>query len=309
MEKEFWLKMSDGQEVYVHKWYNQDVEPKGILQLSHGMAEHIRRYHGFANFLVSHGIFVYGNDHRGHGRTGEKSELFGFFTDENGFERVVKDIKEINDFIHQQYPETPVFLMGHSMGSFLVRRFVQLFHGKIKGVIISGTAGKPLFGQVGKMIAKYQIRTLGKRTKSSFMNKMIFGSYNKHFKDAKTDFDWLSKDIKEVQKFIDDPYCGFIPTTGFYYDLLSGLEEIHKEQEIRKIEKDLPFFIFSGDKDPVGNNTKGVLSVIRQYKKHGINNMEYVFYQEGRHEMLFELNRDEVKKRVLQWLEKQLENM
>ncbi|TYR81131.1 lysophospholipase [Priestia megaterium] len=307
LEKDFWLKMSDGQDIYLHHWHDEEVEPKAIVQLSHGMIEHIQRYNEFAEFLVSNGIFVYGNDHRGHGQTGEKSGLFGHFADENGFERVVEDLKEINEFIHQQHPKTPVYLMGHSMGSFLVRRFVQRFHNTVNGVILSGTGGDlGLLGKVGKSFAKYQISKLGNRAESLIMKKLTFGKYNKMFKDVQTPSDWLTSDREEVQKVINDPHCNFIPTAGFYYDLLMGLETIHKNQEVNKIDKHLPFFIFSGEKDPVGNNTKGVLSVIKQYKKHGINNLEYTFYQKGRHEMLFEVNRDEVKEHIRQWLEKQM---
>lgn len=302
-----WLTMSDGEEVFFKKWYDEDAKPKAILQLAHGMAEHINRYHEFASFLVSKGVFVYGNDHRGHGQTGEKSGLFGFFAEEDGFERVVEDLKEINDFIHEQYPDIPVFIMGHSMGSFLVRRFVQRFQGVVNGAIISGTGGNPgLLGKIGKSLAKSQIRKIGKRTGSPLMNKMTFGSYNKGVTDVQTEFDWLTSDRKEVQKYIDDPHCGFISTAGFYYDLLSGLETIHKNQEVAKIEKDLPFFFFSGDKDPVGGNSKGVLSAIQQYKKTGIQKIEYKFYKEGRHEMLNETNRDEVMADIVEWIEKQL---
>jgi alpha-beta hydrolase superfamily lysophospholipase len=307
MEQEKWLTMSDGHDVFVNKWYDENEKPRAILQLSHGMAEHIKRYREFAHSLVSKGIFVYGNDHRGHGRTGEKAGLLGFFAEDNGFERAVWDLKEINAFIHKQYPDTPVFIMGHSMGSFLVRRFVQRFQGLVDGVIISGTGGNPgIMGKVGKRLAKSQIRKIGNRTESPLMNNLTFGSYNKRFSNSETEYDWLTRDRNEVQKYIEDPYCGYIATAGFYYDLLSGLNIIHRNNEVNKIEKDLPFFFFSGDQDPVGNNTKGVLAVIQQYKKHGIEKIDYTFYKEGRHEMLNETNRDEVIENIINWLEKQL---
>ncbi|MGM0877200.1 MAG: alpha/beta hydrolase [Bacillota bacterium] len=307
MKEEMWLSMSDRNELFLNKWYDENVKPRAIVQLSHGMAEHIERYHDFANSLVSKGIFVYGNDQRGHGKTGEKSELLGFFADFNGFERVVEDLREINGFIHKQYPDTPVFIMGHSMGSFLVRRFVQRFHGVVDGVIISGTGGNPgLMGRIGKRLAKSQIRKLGSRTESPLMKKLTFGSYNKKFTDVETEYDWLTRDRTEVQKYIEDPYCGYIATAGFYYDLLTGLEIIHKNNEVKKINKNLPFFFLSGELDPVGNHTKGVKGVIQQLKKHGIANIDYTFYKEGRHEMLNEMNRDEVKEDIIHWLEKQL---
>lgn len=306
-EQDLWLRMSDGHDVFVKKWYEEKKEPTAILQLSHGMAEHIKRYHEFAISLASKGIVVFGNDHRGHGETGGKSGVLGFFAEENGFERAVDDLKEINCVIHEQYPDTPVFLMGHSMGSFLVRRFVQRFHNCIHGVIISGTGGNPGFmGKLGKTLAKSQMRKLGNKTESPLMNKLTFGSNNKKIADAETEYDWLTRDRNEVKKYIDDPYCGYIATTGFYYDLLSGLDIIHKNNEVNKIDKNLPFFFFSGDQDPVGNHTKGVIGVIEQFKKHGIKKIDYTFYKEGRHEMLNETNREEVTNDIIQWIEKQL---
>ena len=304
-----WFTMSDGHEVFLNQWYDDNVKPRAVLQLAHGMAEHSFRYDELASFLLTKGIFMVANDHRGHGKTGENNGILGFFADENGFERVVEDIKEINDGIHNQYPETPVFIMGHSMGSFIVRRFIQRFHDVVEGVILSGTGGNPgISGKVGKLVAKSQIRKIGNRTESPLLNKLFFGNFNKGFKEAKTEYDWLTRNPQEVQKYIDDPHCGFIATTGFYYDLISGLETIHHHQEVKKINKDLPIFIFSGDHDPVGHNKKGVLKVIQQYKKVGMKNINYTFYKEGRHEMLNELNKDEVMKDIYQWIEKQLEN-
>lgn len=307
MEQELWVTMSDGQEVYVKRWANGDEAPIAIVQLAHGMAEHINRYQEFAEFLLSERIFVYGSDHRGHGHTGERSGLFGFFAEDGGFERAVDDLKEINGLIHRQYPETPVFLMGHSMGSFLARRFVQRFHGVVDGVILSGTGGNPgLLGKIGKLIARAQIRKMGLRTPSPLMNKLTFGSYLKGLGPVQTKFDWLTRDPIEVRKYIDDPYCGFVSTSGFYYDLLSGLETIHKKEEVDRIEKDLPFFFFSGTMDPVGKWGDGVREVIRKYKQHGIRFVDYILYPEGRHEMLNEINREDVMKNVVRWIQRQL---
>ncbi|KKI93456.1 alpha/beta hydrolase [Bacillus sp. SA1-12] len=309
MEQRSWLTMSDGHDVFLTKWYAENVKPLAILQLAHGMAEHIDRYKGFANTLVSEGIFVYGNDLRGHGKTGEKSGTLGFFAEENGFERAVDDLYEINAHIHKQHPNTPVFFMGHSMGSFLVRRFLQRYHGAVRGVILSGTGGNPgLMGKIGKRLAKSQIQKLGKKTESPLMNKLTFGSYNKKLSNIETKFDWLTSDRAEVQKYIADPHCGYVATAGFYYDLLSGLETIHKHHEMAKVDKELPFFFISGDQDPVGQYTKGVMNVIRQFQEHGIKKIDYTFYKRGRHEMLNETNREEVMTDIIQWIKKKLAN-
>ncbi|WP_338751789.1 lysophospholipase [Bacillus sp. FJAT-52991] len=307
MEKEHWIKMSDGHEVFLTEWVDDEVKPKAMLQIAHGMAEHIKRYHELAEHLVSMGFIVYGNDHRGHGRTGDKSGLLGFFAEQDGFERVVEDLKEINDHIHRTHPDLPVFMMGHSMGSFLVRRYLQRFPGTVNGVIVSGTGSdRGLLGKMGKILAKSEMRRRGKRAKSPLLNKLSFGDFNKKFSDIQTEFDWLSRDREQVQTYIDDPYCGFIPTAGFFYDLLNGLEMIHKPEEVSRMEKDLPFFFISGDHDPVGDYSKGVLRVIDQYKQQGITNIDYTFYKEGRHEMLNETNRQQVIQDVTNWLQAQL---
>lgn len=300
-----WKTMNDGTDIFVKKWTDESKHPKAIVQLAHGMAEHIERYDAFAQFLVNNNIFVFGNDHRGHGKTGEKSGIFGYFADENGFERVVDDLYEITQMIQTEYPNLPLFLMGHSMGSFLVRRYIQKYS-NIDGVILSGTGGNPGFaGKIGKYIAKRQMKKLGRKTPSLTLNKLIFGTYNKGF-ESKTGFEWLTRDEKEVKKYMEDPYCGFVCTSGFFYDLLDGLEVIHRDSEIQHIRKDLPMFIFSGDQDPVGAKTKGIQKMIRQYKENGLTNIDYIFYPNGRHEMLNERNREEVYTDVLHWIQKQI---
>lgn len=303
MEKQqFWLQMDDGMDISVQKWFHEKT-PKAILQLSHGMAEHIERYDHFARFLTEKDIFVYGNDHRGHGKTGDKAGIFGYFSDENGFERVTDDLLKVTEKIKSEFPAVPIILFGHSMGSFLVRRYIQKYPNQVQGVIISGTGGNPgLAGKVGKMWAQWESKKNGRDHSSPTMDRLIFGSYNKGFENGKSKFAWLTRDEQVVEAYLKDPYCGFVCTSGFFVDLLSGLETIHKDEEIQKINKALPVYIFSGAKDPVGAKTFGVKSVIHQYKKNGIHNLEYRFYDNGRHEMLNEINKEEVFQDIYNWL-------
>ncbi|MBS4197807.1 alpha/beta hydrolase [Lederbergia citri] len=300
-----WIKMDDGVEIHVKKWVEPDAQPVAILQLAHGMAEHIDRYNGFAEHLVQNGIFVYGNDHRGHGETGEKAGTVGFFADENGFDRVVDDLYGINQSIHHEYPDIPIFLMGHSMGSFLVRRFIQKYSSSVEGVILSGTAGSPgIAGKLGKLIAKWESRLKGPKAPSPFLDRLSFGSFNKSIQNPNTTFDWLSRDSNEVEKYINDPHCGFVCSSGFFYDLFDGLEKIHDSKLNQSIRKDLPILFFSGDKDPVGGSK--VVEVIKQYREMGLLNIDSTFLKDGRHEMLNETNKYEVYQLVLKWITKQL---
>lgn len=300
----YWLTMDDGAEIHYKKWDHK--EPKAIIQLAHGMAEHIGRYEEFAHYLVENGYAVYGHDHRGHGLTGEKEGTLGFLAEENGFDRAVKDVHKINELIRKEFPQIPIILFGHSFGSFLVRRYIQIHPYTIKGVILSGTTGNPgLLGKVGKILAKREVRRKGGRAPSPFMNLLIFGAYSKVVPNAKTEFDWLTRDDQLVEEYIQDPLCGFICSSSFFVDLLTGLEKIHKEEYIQAIPKDLPILVFAGEEDPVGKKAKAVKKVIEQYKRNGLTSIEFKFYKDGRHEMLNELNKEEVYELIKKWLQKQ----
>lgn len=159
-------------------------------------------------------------------------------------------------------------------------------------------------GSIGALLAKWEIKTKGKRAKSPLLDKLLFGSYNKPFRPNRTEFDWLSRDSKEVDKYIRDPLCGGIFTAGFFYDLITGVKKINKFYNIKNVPQDLPIYLFSGEKDPVGGNTRGLLQVYKAYRKAGIKDITYKFYKGCRHEMLNEINRKEVYNDIISWLDK-----
>ena len=300
----FTYQTNDGTEIYANKWKVENEEtPRAIVQIAHGMAEHIERYNSFSNELISHNLFVYGNDHRGHGKTGTNSKSFGYFADEHGFEKVVNDMSALTNIIKMDYPDIPIILFGHSMGSFLSRRYIQLHGDRIDGVILSGTGGDPgLMGKIGRMIAKREMKKNGPQTPSPLMNKLTFGSYNKGFAPTRTEFDWLSRDAAEVDKYIEDPFCGGVFTAGFFNDLLEGIEIINNPSNIAKIPMNLPIYLLSGSKDPVGRNTKGVMKTYQAFIKAGIRDVTYKLYDNARHEILNEINRDEVAADIIHWI-------
>lgn len=304
IEETLKFKASDEQEIFAYNWRPEN-EVKGIVQIAHGMAEASYRYKKFAKELVDEDYIVYANDHRGHGNTAASIEEVGYIGSD-GFNRMVKDMKEFTDFIRDKEGEDlPLFLFGHSMGSFLSQRYISLYGNSIQGVILSGTSGNqgPIIN-IGIRIAEKEVAKEGPKAKSPRLNDLSFGNYNKKFEPTRTDFDWLSRDEKEVDKYIEDPYCGGIFTTSFYYDFFRGLKENFKRNNLEKIPKNLPIYIFAGDKDPVGNMGKGVLKLVRTYKKLGIKDLEYKLYKDGRHEMLNEINRDEVIENVIEWLDR-----
>ncbi|WP_174614226.1 alpha/beta fold hydrolase [Virgibacillus ihumii] len=300
MEESFWITMDDNVQVYVKKWFDPSKQPKAIVQLAHGMVEHINRYKEFAEFLLSHDIFIYGNDHRGHGKTAEKQGLFGYLADENGFERTTEDLLEVTKRIKQDYPDIPLFLLGHSMGSFLARNYINNQSSMIDGVILSGTG---YFSRTTSLAAKLIASTLPPKEKSPLMNSLAFSSYNRQIKNKRTNFDWLSNDAKIVQTYMEDPLCGHIPTARFFYDLMTGLILIHSRKSITSVRSELPMLFISGSDDPVGNYGKGVWKTANMYLDAGIDDAIVMLFDHGRHELLNEKNRDLVYNDILNWVE------
>jgi alpha-beta hydrolase superfamily lysophospholipase len=301
----FTFKTDDGIQIFTYRWTPQTSAVRGVVQIAHGMAEHAARYERFAEALTRAGYAVYANDHRGHGKTAGSLELVGYFADEDGWEKVVRDLHTLTSILKMEMPGKPVFLFGHSMGSFLARHYAMLYGSEISGLVLSGTGGDPgLLGKIGRLIAKMDAKLHGRKAKSDIMNKLSFGSFNNAFKPNRTEYDWLSRDNAEVDKYIHDPWCGAVFSAGFFCDMLGGIVLINRKENIARIPKNLPIYIFSGAKDPVGGNTRGVLQVYHALKSAGVQDVTLKFYAEGRHEMLNEINRQEVFADVLAWLEK-----
>ena len=307
--KKFKFIDSEGLEISCYKWVPEKSEVKGIVQIAHGMTETALRYDEFAKELCKSGYIVYAHDHRGHGNTAVSKELFGYIADEDGFNWMVKDIKELTDIIKKENPGKSVILFGHSMGSFLSQRYAEIYGDEIDVLILSGTNGKPkLYTKLGIVVSNIEMKLRGRKAKSKLMDKLSFGGFNSKFKNPRTPFDWLCSVEDEVDKYLKNEYCGFICTTSFYYDLVKGLWEIHKEENLKKIPKDLPIYIFAGDRDPVGYEGKGIINLYETYKSLNIKDVEYKLYKDGRHEMLNEYNKFEVMNDIIKWIDKRLSN-
>lgn len=294
--------MNDGHKIFV-RIFKPTVEPIGYFHILHGMAEHGGRYEAFSQLLCEHGYIVVVHDHRGHGKTADlNNSPLGFIAEQNGFERIVEDVYEIM----QQVKETktiPTILFGHSMGSFIARRFIQIYSQEINHVIICGTGSTTLLHLIGNGLARAFAKIKGKKAESRLFNEISFGSFNKKIPDAKTVFDWLTSNHEVVHRYINDPYCGFIPTNQFFVDLTDGLKTIVRKKEIEKIRKDLPILFISGGDDPVGENGKGVFQVAQQFKKTGLTNVTVHIFEGMRHEILNEINNEKVYDVIFHWLE------
>ena len=298
------FKADDGTDIFFYRWLpDEKNDIKAAVQIIHGMGDHAGRYKEFAQALTDAGFAVYSNDHRGHGKTGGSPQTFGHLADEGGWDLVVSEVFKLTEILKQENPLKDIFIYGHSMGSFLARDY-SLIHGKeIRGMIISGTKTFPgLIENIGTLIAKMQIRKNGPKVKSPLLLSLTFGKYNKYFKPNRTPSDWLSRDMQKVDELIADPYCNGQYSATFFLDLAKGLTKINKMENMKKTPRHLPIYLLAGTKDPVCNFTKDVLKVYEDYKKAGIKDISFKFYEGARHEIINELNRQEVYKDIIDWI-------
>ena len=278
--------------------------PRCCVFIAHGMAEHTLRYADFANYLHSHGMSVFGHDHRGHGKT--EGQL-GYFAERDGWNLCVEDMAAHIAHIKQNHPEIPLFVFGHSMGSFLMQEYLIRYSHEVDGAILSGSNGKPApIAKIGYMIALLESKLRGGKAIASISEKIATSEFNKRFQPTRTDQDWLSRDKEQVDLYIADPLSGFPCTTQFWLDMLQGIDEICKPERQKKVRSDLPLFIFGGTMCAVGLYGKGLRNLINAYTQAGLFRLTYCLYPNGRHEMLNEINRQEVYEDNLRWLNEQL---
>lgn len=297
----FFLKAGDGADIFVRRWA-PGGEPRAAVQIAHGLAEHSARYARLAQALTEAGYAVYANDHRGHGQSARAEDL-GFFADKDGWTKCVGDLWTLNRRIAADLPGKKIFLLGHSMGSFMSQRFISEHSDAIAGCILSGSNGAPpAIAAAGRLIARIERLRLGARGQSGLLQQLMFGDFNKRFKPARTDFDWLSRDPAEVDKYVADPLCGFAFSTQLAIDLLDALGDLTSPATIARIRKDLPVYIFSGSRDPVGANINGLIDA---YRRGGLTKIAVNIYPDGRHEMLNETNRQQVTSDLVGWLDAQ----
>lgn len=277
-------------------------EPKAVVQLVHGMAEHILRYDETAQRLNEAGYAVVGHTHMGHGKN---AGTLGYFGKKNGWDTLVADVHAVRLAAQKEYPQLPYFLLGHSMGSFVVRTYCLTHEQGLTGVILSGTGhyDKPIL-VAGGSLSKLQC-LLGMAAKPSRLLEKVSSSGNlKGYEDVQTPFDWLSRDRAAVQRYIADPLCGFPFTAKGYGDMFEGLTRLYPDR-LSPMVKDIPIYMLSGDMDPVGGHGAGVQQVAQELRSAGVKDVSVTLYPGGRHEMFNEINKEEVCKDLIAWLDKQ----
>ena len=292
-------------ELNVYIW-ECEGKPEAILQLSHGMKEHLLRYDEFAKYISSKNILVIGNDHLGHGKSAKKED-YGYFGNGKS-ETVVNDLHKVTQYAKETYGnDIPYFLLGHSMGSFMARRYMMTYGNELSGIIISGTGSKPqLLILFGRFLIKTIEKFKGERYISDFITNIISGKNNDRIIDKKTEVDWLTNDEEIVKAYMNDDMCMFEFTLNGYDTLLEAMEFMQKKSNIKKIPKDLPMFFISGTDDPVGDYSKGVEKAYDDMCKASIKDVDIMLYHGGRHEMLNETIRDSVYEDVYNWIKKHI---
>ncbi|MGM9592328.1 MAG: alpha/beta fold hydrolase [Oscillospiraceae bacterium] len=301
--KDFYFDSSTGKNKIHARMCVPDGEVRAVVQIVHGIAEHIARYDDFMSFLASNGLVAVGTDHLGHGKSVETDEQLGFFAEKDGWTYVVGDEEILRRAMKENYPNVPQIVFGHSMGSFITRTHLIRFPGAFDAAIISGTGNQShalVFG--GLTMGNLVVALKGPHHHSNLLNNMAFGSYNKIYGTVRTESDWLSRDEAQVDKYIADPLCGFIPSCSLFRDMMTGIKFVTTQKNLEEMNKDIPVYFMSGDMDPVGECGKGVKLAYENFKKAGMKDVSIKLYKDGRHEMLNELNKDEVYSDILAWI-------
>ncbi|MGY2270188.1 MULTISPECIES: alpha/beta hydrolase [Pseudomonas] len=300
----FWLTANDRSRLYVNQWMPEGPS-KAVVMLSHGMAEHSGRYARLAEALCGAGYGLYALDQRGHGRTADEGTL-GLYAETDGWNKVVGDLASLNQHIGQQQPGLPIILLGHSMGSYIAQAYLLHHSASLHGAILSGSNFQPVaLYRAARVIARIERLREGLRGRSALIEFLSFGSFNKAFKPNRTAFDWLSRDPDEVDKYINDPLCGFRCTNQLWIDLLGGLQQISKASNLAQIDPGLPILVMGGECDPVSEG-KRLNSLADALRDAGCQHLQLTVYPQARHEVFNETNRDAVTADVLAWLDQAL---
>jgi len=308
MRTEFYFPSKDGNtEIHTIEW-KPDGEVKAVLQISHGMLEHAQRYDEFAQFLAAHGFYVVANDHLGHGKSVQSEGYYGFFHEKYGNTYLIGDMHTLRQRCMEKYPKLPYFMLGHSMGSILVRQYIQRYGKGLAGVILSGAVSDETTAtlQAGKKICQIIAACRSWHYCSKLVNNLSFGRYDKKMKSATAEMNWITSDGPKLQEYLADPLCSFAMSVNGYYHMYCGLLQAKSEIGNRMIPKTLPILLASGAEDPVGDFGKGVKKIYDQYVSVGAQDIQLQLYENGRHEILNEVNRRQVYQDMYEWLSKRI---
>lgn len=282
--------------------WEPDGPVRGIVQIVHGIAEYAARYDEFARFLNQSGFLVVAEDHMGHGGSLAPGSPPGRFY--GGWEAAVDDVHSLLTQTRAQYPALPCFLLGHSMGSFLIQTMLYRHpDAPLSGVILCGTAWHSASSVcAGQVLCRSICRLHGKDKPAPLLRKWIFGNYNNQIEHPQTPFDWVCGDHQALSAFLEDPLCGFAETAGLDRDMLHGIQMNQRLRNLEKMPKKLPVLFAAGMQDPVGAYGKGVLQAMRAFQRAGMQKVEIQFYAKSRHEILNDTEKQQVYRDMQAWL-------
>ncbi|MGD9559630.1 MAG: alpha/beta fold hydrolase [Oscillospiraceae bacterium] len=298
-----WFSSADGKgRIAAYFYQRPDVQPFCVLQIAHGMCEYVARYEDSAGYLAAHGVVVCGNDHLGHGNSVRDAGDLGYFSEKGGRRFALQDMHTMNTRAREAFPQLPLVLLGHSMGSFFSRKYAVQWPHSIDGLILSGTAGPNPLAAAGIALAAATARLRGPRHRSKALQTMAFGSYLARIEDPKTRFDWVSSDEAVSAAYALDPLCNFRFTANGFHELFSALHEVSSPAWAVGVRKDMPVLMIQGDADPVGDYGRGTEKVRGWLRGAGVKRVDYKLYPGMRHEVLNEVGKQQVYEDVLAFL-------
>ena len=306
---EFTFLSTDGKtQLHGMRWEPEDGSVRAVLQICHGVAEHIARYDAFARYLNGLGIAVVGHDHLGHGLSLPEGGTPVYFGESNTWNTVVDDIYVLHQRIRLWYPDVPLCIMGHSMGSFLTRTYLIRYPGTVKAAVIMGTGWQPKAVIAGGMaVAKAVGAVVGENGTSDLVTNLAFGAYNKLFAPNRTSCDWLSADEDNVDAYMADPLCGADATVGLFRQMLLGIRFNQKLSNLRQMDPHIPVLFVAGEKDPVGDCGNGVRRTYQEFRRAGVQDCTLKLYPGLRHEILNEkAQQQQIFEDIGQWLTSKL---
>lgn len=302
MRTDFWYDSKGAGKIHGCRW-TPEGDVKAVVQIVHGIAEFVERYEEFAQFLNRHGILVVAEDHMGHGKSINGEGIQGYF--HGGWFTAIDDTYQLLRDTKAEFTEVPYILFGHSMGSFFARTILCKYPDSgISGAIICGTGWQPAFALPALVkVIDGICKKNGEEKPDEKLQGMIFGSYNKKVEHPRTPYDWLTRDAKIVDAYIADPLCGFTASAGLLREMMKGIYYIEQPKNLTAMEKELPVFFIAGKDDPVGSYGKGVERCAAEFQKAGMTDVSCKLYPLCRHEILNEINREDIFKDVLKWIE------
>ena len=305
-EERTYLSADGRTRVHAYIW-RPDGPCKAIVQLSHGMCEYVQRYDAWARRFCAAGYIFCGNDHLGHGATAPDEDELGYTHPQNGAEYLVEDLHTLTALMRSEYPDLPVILYGHSMGSFAARIYLTRYGSELAAALISGTAGPDLPTGLGLAVTRAVQKMKGDHHRSKMITAIAFGSYNLRFREEKDHFSWLSKDAAVRDGYRADRFCSYIFTTAAYHTMFTLLHTVSDKKWADGVPKSLPILLFAGDMDPVGSYGKGVTKIYDRLVAAGCSRAKLKLYPGGRHEMHREPEQDAVFADLISFLEEALQ--